>query len=728
LKTGTIRTSALALLLLTTSPGFTAGFESIRFWTGTGTNRAGLVIYWNSPEVLNNSTVPPPIADQSLAWGFRWNGEATGEEMLRAISAADPRLFTMINVSAFGASILGFGYDLNNNRVFGLRAGTSVLAPRAFTNGVATLPISGVDTWQSLDPADLFWSGWTGPGWETWQEQGGAGGFIEAPERGSSDFWTPDDPTQPYSGRHGQWQLAGAGLSGLALKDGSWVGFAVARGGLDFANPEADGTIAYNLHKQAPKTPTGAPEPASPFAAAVVEAQGAFGNSPYDDPASVLGMPSTDYYDPFGEVGGGTKERRVKLVEGAFNYDWTQTNKLITTFETNSSVIVLFDQAVTNHPANPYGIDFIVFGNSFYGADRFVNEASDMNSVKSTGGLFGEPVKISVSPGFTGRAGEVEDEPGTWPWYRYENGPYGDTGFPTQGYVWNRNTTNWSDQPMDFTKPVNPAFAPVLEAGDLSVADAIDLYTGSGGGTGFDLASSGFDSIRYARIEGIAPDWLGGEIDALAVVRPATLNDVLCVTPSDLTNSPLGLMFQEPLDTKINRLRFELKSLDAMARVEVNKLSPSNFTGLAAIDVQVRSAVGGDPVSFVADAQIGLGRLYSGDGNDLNVMIKDGARWVAKAFAFNGASNTVTLAGITNSIGLAVVRVASPALVAVPKAQGLEVQFQTIAGWTHILERTVDFGHWSEVARVTAQTLEEVVVLDETAMPKAFYRLRVLKP
>ena len=93
--------------------------------------------------------------------------------------------------------------------------------------------------------------------------------------------------------------------------------------------------------------------------------------------------------------------------------------------------------------------------------------ASDMNAVKVMGGLFGEPVKVSVSPGFTGRTGEVENDPATWPWYSYENGPFGDTGFPTQGYVWNRSTTNWSPQAMDFTKPVNPALASTLDAGNI---------------------------------------------------------------------------------------------------------------------------------------------------------------------------------------------------------------------------------------------------------------------
>lgn len=50
-------------------------FDDITMWIGTGSNRAALVIDWN-----DGSTT------ESYAWGFRWNGTATGADMLRAIA------------------------------------------------------------------------------------------------------------------------------------------------------------------------------------------------------------------------------------------------------------------------------------------------------------------------------------------------------------------------------------------------------------------------------------------------------------------------------------------------------------------------------------------------------------------------------------------------------------------------------------------------------------------
>ena len=44
--------------------------DDIQIWTGSGTNRAALVIEWNSPEVYNSTTVSAPIANKTLVWGY----------------------------------------------------------------------------------------------------------------------------------------------------------------------------------------------------------------------------------------------------------------------------------------------------------------------------------------------------------------------------------------------------------------------------------------------------------------------------------------------------------------------------------------------------------------------------------------------------------------------------------------------------------------------------------
>ena len=54
----------------------TIAFSDILYWVGEGTNEAVLAVNW---------------ADTALAWGYRWNGNATVESMMVAIAAADPR-------------------------------------------------------------------------------------------------------------------------------------------------------------------------------------------------------------------------------------------------------------------------------------------------------------------------------------------------------------------------------------------------------------------------------------------------------------------------------------------------------------------------------------------------------------------------------------------------------------------------------------------------------------
>jgi hypothetical protein len=249
------------------------------------------------------------------------------------------------------------------------------------------------------------------------------------------------------------------------------------------------------------------------FAVQVVSSNGPFGSDPYDDPASVLGPPSTNFYDTWAWFDGGTPDRRVKLVEPPFNTATIAGGKLITTMGEGSQITVKMGRKVYNDPNNPYGIDLIIFGNAFFVGDGFVDNETNMNTYSITDGtVFAEPTKVSVSPDGVN-------------WYRYNNGPYGDDMFPTNAYQWNRATASWTDNLLDPTKPVNPALTTADFAG-LSAADAIDLYNGSAGGTGFDLAQSGFEWIQYVRVEGLS-GFANGEIDAIAAVmavpEPANL-------------------------------------------------------------------------------------------------------------------------------------------------------------------------------------------------------------
>lgn len=475
------------------------------------------------------------------------------------------------------------------------------------------------------------------------------------------------------------------------------------------------------------------------FASEVVAAQPPFGPSPYDDPAAVLGAPATDFHDPLGVLSGGTTQRRVKLVESAYDLDVTRTHKLITTLGEGSSLVVRFGAPVTDDPAHPYGIDFLVFGNASYAASDFVDDRSNLNTLLVMGAVLSEPLKVSVSPGFSGAPGEDPTNAATWPWYRYDKGPWADGAFPTQAYRWDRANATWSDDLMDFTRPVNPAFATVLEAGSgLTVADAIDLYDGSGGGTGFDLAESGFAAIRYVRIEG-ATGFSDGEIDALAVVRPAVLGDSLTIAAGNLASGQSTLRFQQPSEPSRPAISLSFTSVSEAVRVVTSPLTntPVSLANLGRVLTTSRldaaPVPGTNPGSFGADLRVWAGREYQGNGDDL-VLLREGAGavWEPVPAVFDLATRSVAVAGVTNLFTVALVEIEPPRIRVTREPDGSgtlvrAVRFAAVPGFQYVLERsdTAAFLHPEDVAGSTARSAGEVTLFDGERPGNTFYRVRV---
>jgi hypothetical protein len=248
----------------------------------------------------------------------------------------------------------------------------------------------------------------------------------------------------------------------------------------------------------------------SPYATTLVSySSDLTGSSLYNDPYAALGQPSTN----FKNSGFSPATGRVKLVEPAWNVGLSN-EKLITSLNrVGDYITVKFDHQVTDDPNNPYGIDFLVFGNSFYVGSGFVNDNSDMSTYRLVGGAFYEPMKVSVSQDGVN-------------WYTYNSGPYCDSAFPTQAYLWDAVNHAWTNTLSDFTKPVNPTLKSLLETGNMSAADAIALYDGSGGGTGFDLAESGLSWIQYIKVEATS-GFAAGEVDAFADVAPVPIPGAL---------------------------------------------------------------------------------------------------------------------------------------------------------------------------------------------------------
>lgn len=406
----------------------------------------------------------------------------------------------------------------------------------------------------------------------------------------------------------------------------------------------------------------------SPYATTLVAHNGAFGGAAlYNDPLAVLGEPTrvANNNDPVI----GTAPYHIKIVEPAYNRD-LNGNKIITTLSRKSNgggydygfITVKFDQPIVDDPTNPYGIDLNVFGNSFYIGNGFVSDSSDMRGYNLVGGLFAEPVVISVSPDNVN-------------WYTYANGPYGDTAFPTQGTQWSGEQydatgNGWTSTPTDFTKPVNPTLDAVLGVmgQPIPAADAIGMYLNSGGGTGIDLAPSGFSSIQYVRVEATA-QFRDGEIDGFADVRPMTLGDSLSITPANV-DAGTRLFFQQPTNLAKSAVTADFSAVADLAKLTTGPLADEAALAalagkkvLANFALEVTTLVGDATVTFAADYRLSPSGEYAGDGSDLKVLFWINDAWSETPFTFDAAAGMAVLEDWTaGEAWLAIVRTAAAAL------------------------------------------------------------------
>ena len=159
--------------------------DMIENWSGEGSNRAAFVVQWNAEGETS-----------ALVWGFRWDGEATGETMARAIAASDPRFFIMTETgTAYGSTVSGFGYDVNKSGDFSITKDGVTLSPNE--NGIIFSSSYGYDGWTCTDPEDYWQSGWYQGYWSYWLK--------------SSDS--------------DAWGYSGTGITGRKLTDGCWDGW-----------------------------------------------------------------------------------------------------------------------------------------------------------------------------------------------------------------------------------------------------------------------------------------------------------------------------------------------------------------------------------------------------------------------------------------------------------------------------------------------------------------------
>lgn len=423
-------------------------FSRIMHWTGTGTNRAALVVDWN------DGTRP-----DALAWGFRWDGTATALDMWEAVTQSD---------SGLSGSL--------TNTTAGMRP--TLLEYRRPTRPGDILPGTG--------PHDVYHTAYT------WDHTG------TVFQTGTWTYWTHDGTTNYI---HDTFSLVEDGIEHRVLTNNAWDAYVF----------DANGSTQRPGRVVMPAVPY-------PFASTVVDYSFGNGFPPMDwidgslftNPVTALGRPTVDTTSE--------AEHPAAVVPV---YPPYRAFELVSIGE-NGHLTLAFDHPVWDHPDNPYGIDFIVFGNSF----QNIGGGQAWNH--------GDPNATIVGPATSIRLGQVSVSQDGTNWIEYVDGPFANDFMPTLGRVYDPDhphddwpqTNLWWGGATDPTVPVDPSVVSSNWSG-YSVAQIAQRYRGSAGGVGFDLADlplephpiTGRKWIRYIRFQRTGS--MNTVIDAVAAVSPA---------------------------------------------------------------------------------------------------------------------------------------------------------------------------------------------------------------
>lgn len=228
--------------------------------------------------------------------------------------------------------------------------------------------------------------------------------------------------------------------------------------------------------------------PASWFATSVVSYTPGAGVSPgFDDPAAALGVPTrfTAPTSPYASA--------VTPFNPAFG-----SSEMVSIGE-GGSLTLGFASPILNNPANPFGVDFLVFGNA-----GFIDVAYPNGQVSGNAASFSNPGVIEVSADGLN-------------WFVVKDAQADTAAFPALGYL--DLDGPYSSKPgrmlSDFRKPVDPS----LDVAGMTYAQLVAAYEGSGGGVGVDLNWVGLEEINFVRITNPIGSGVGTvEVDAVTVV------------------------------------------------------------------------------------------------------------------------------------------------------------------------------------------------------------------
>ncbi len=412
------------------------------------------------------------------AWGYRWNGTCPNlETVLRELVQEDHRFHMGYSVTAYGFYLQFLGYDVSDSH--------------------ARFNVKGA---VSDDSAALVGSDAAGPWWYVFKGVNG-----QSFQRGKSTFTDIMAGMSDIVPAANDWWLLSFGYTGYDMS--TYVGYLI----------------------DDPPEPSAAE---SPYGFRVV-------SSFTEDEQVYYPDPSLGYVYRNANAVLGRPARMLSFSGGGIVNPFTPAFEPYTLFaldawdEGDAYVTIEFDHDVVDDPANPWGIDFIVFGNAFCikEGNASYTPATDPDTVFSSEDGYMEVAKV-----------EVSQDGNTW--YAFQNGPYADSFMPTLGHVYDKANPDaslfsgnlWWGAPASAVMPVDPSVTWASCKG-LSLGEICRRYNGSAGGTGYDIGRlelptsperhGGRKWFRYVRISNMEdPDDLGmlpvAEIDAVADVAPVS--------------------------------------------------------------------------------------------------------------------------------------------------------------------------------------------------------------
>ena len=409
------------------------------------------------------------------AWGYRWNGGApTFATVIKEITEEDPRLHLKYSNETYGFYLNNLVYDVND---VGLGLDMS----------------SGT----SSDDAVL--------------------------QRIEYSVYNPDSPYAIY-GEEYAFDYYYWNLLRVTAADGYNTSQYERTSGADSTHVLPNGWYVAAFGCTLDLVQPVAAE--SPYGYKVIDSSTAANGSTYTNPSNALGHPSL-YMQ--GEYGG---------VVNPANPAWGVGRLFSLKNDDNPApgfIVIAFDHDVVDDPKNPWGIDFIVFGNDLcMGDGSYYTEGDNPASFRF---VSGDDCDGDYQPAIV----EVSQDGKTW--FTSELWRCADSFAPTLAYNYNPSNPNTSlyqgnqywGRPTKATYPVDPAVG-FSNCGDLSLAQVCQRYNGSAGGTGYDLSqiaelpenAHGRKWFRYVRIKNQEVNeegdtgFSGPAIDAVADVAPVS--------------------------------------------------------------------------------------------------------------------------------------------------------------------------------------------------------------